>query len=155
MKCPFCGESDTQVKDSRQSYDGKTIKRRRFCSNCQSRFTTYERLETRDIAVIKKDNTRRPFDREKLFRSINIATRKRAINSETIENIIDNIVNKIEKSGDSEITSKEIGELVIKALAELDEVAYVRFASVYHDFTNVTDFENFLHSISKNKPIKA
>ena len=149
MRCPFCGANDTQVKDSRQSLDGKSVKRRRFCQSCSSRFTTFERIQTRDITVIKKDSSRGPFDREKLFKSINIATRKRSISTESIENIIDEIVSKIEQSGDFEISSKEIGALVIKALAELDDVAYVRFASVYHDFTDVHDFESFLNSIKK------
>lgn len=154
MKCPFCGINDTQVKDSRHGLDGKSVKRRRFCTNCESRFTTYERLETREITVIKKDGSKRPFDREKLFKSISIATRKRAISEEQIENLIDSTIFEVEKSGDLEIASSTIGEKVIEALAKLDDVAYVRFASVYHDFANVQDFENFLHKINKVKAKK-
>ncbi|MEQ9115395.1 MAG: transcriptional regulator NrdR [Rickettsiales bacterium] len=151
MKCPFCNALDTQVKDSRQSNDGKSIKRRRYCSACDTRFTTYERMQNRDIMVVKKDGSRRNFDREKLFKSISIATRKRDISPEEIDSMIDGIINNIEHNVDGEITSKEIGELVMNELSKLDDVAYVRFSSVYHDFNNISDFENFLHTINKDK----
>lgn len=151
MRCPVCATSDTQVKDSRQSLDGRSVKRRRFCQKCGSRFTTFERLQNREITIIKRDGSRSPFDREKLFKSISLATRKRSISPEVVDNIIDTIIARIEKSGEHEISSKEIGELVIKSLSELDDVAYVRFASVYHDFHNVSDFENFLSSIKKSE----
>jgi len=154
MKCPFCNEPDTQVKDSRQSLDGKSIKRRRYCAACNARFTTHERVQNRDISVIKKDGSRRNFEREKLFKSISIATRKRAISNEEIENMIDHIVNIAEQNADGEVSTKKIGSLVMEALAKLDDVAYVRFSSVYHDFDNVSDFENFLHKINKDKLVK-
>ncbi len=151
MRCPYCNASDTQVKDSRQTSDGNSVKRRRFCTACNSRFTTHERIHNQDITVIKKDGSKRPFDREKLYKSIAIATRKRSAVTENIDNIIDGIINDIEKNGNYEISSKDIGELVIKSLAKLDDVAYVRFASVYHDFDDVRDFEDFLSSLEKSK----
>lgn len=150
MRCPFCGTEDTQVKDSRQGLDSRSVKRRRFCMNCSSRFTTYERLELREITVIKKDGSKRPFDREKTADSIRVAIRKRSITNEQVEMIVNNLIKKIEKSGDFEVTTKEIGQIVMEELAKLDDVAYVRFASVYHDFANVKDFENFLHKISSS-----
>lgn len=145
MHCPFCGDSDTQVKDSRLNTDNNTVKRRRFCSKCNSRFTTYERIEMRDLVVVKKDGSKRPFDREKLLKSLAIATRKRPINTEQIEKIIDNITQKIEQLGEAEIKSNIIGKLAIEELAILDDVSYIRFASVYLDFASIKDFENFLH----------
>jgi transcriptional repressor NrdR len=149
MRCPFCGTLDTQVKDSRQSEDCRSIKRRRYCINCHSRFTTFERIELREITVIKKNGTKRPFDREKMMRAINLAVRKRPITSEQIELLVDNIVQKIERLGESEIQSHFIGEQIMSELAKLDQVAYVRFASVYHDFNETKDFENFLGKLNK------
>ena len=151
MRCPYCNANDTQVKDSRQSSEGNSIKRRRFCPMCGSRFTTHERIHNQDITVIKKDGAKRPFDREKLYKSIAIATRKRSAVNDNIDNIIDAIISTIEKNGTCEISTNDIGELVIKSLAKLDDVAYVRFASVYHDFDNVRDFEDFLSSLEKSK----
>ncbi len=145
MRCPFCGETDTQVKDSRLNLDNNTIKRRRFCSSCNSRFTTYERIEMQELVVIKKDGSKRPFDRQKLLKSVTLATRKRPINTDQVEKVVNNITQKIEQLGEVEIESKKIGHLAIEELAKLDDVSYIRFASVYHDFSNIQDFENFLH----------
>lgn len=147
MRCPFCSTLDTQVKDSRQSEDGRMVKRRRYCINCHSRFTTLERVEVRELTVIKKDGSKRPFDRQKLLRAISLAARKRPITAEQIEFLVDSIESSLEKTGESEVHSNVIGERVIKELARLDQVAYVRFASVYHDFNNAKDFENFLQII--------
>jgi transcriptional repressor NrdR len=151
MRCPFCGTLDTQVKDSRQSEDGRSIKRRRYCINCHSRFTTFERIELRELTVIKKDGARRPFDREKILRAISLAVRKRPITTEQIDFLIDNLIQKMEKNGESEIPSNFIGEQIMLELAKLDQVAYVRFASVYHDFTEAKDFENFLSKLRNSK----
>ena len=148
MKCPFCGHADTQVKDSRPSDDGLTIRRRRFCPECNSRFTTFERVQLRELTVVKKSGKRVPFDREKLARSIHIATRKRPVDNERIERIINAIVRRLESSGESEISSDAIGEQVMDALYALDPVAYVRFASVYRNFREVKDFEDFVGKLS-------
>lgn len=149
MRCPFCGNEDTQVKDSRPSEDGQAIRRRRFCPSCDSRFTTFERIQLRELTVIKKDNTRRPFDRDKLTRSIFIAVRKREIGSEQVEQVVNNIVRALETSGETEISTDRIGEEVMRALAELDQVAFIRFASVYKDFREAKDFAEFIASIGK------
>lgn len=151
MRCPFCGTLDTQVKDSRQSEDGRSIKRRRFCINCHSRFTTFERIEMRELIVIKKDGSKRPLEREKIIRALNLAVRKRPITNDQIEFLVDNIVQSLEKAGENEIPSHAIGERIMAELAKLDQVAYVRFASVYHDFSEAKDFENFLNKMSKSK----
>lgn len=147
MRCPFCGHPDTQVKDSRPSDDGNTIRRRRFCPECDSRFTTFEHVQLRELTVIKKNGQKRPFDREKLIRSINIATRKRPVTQEQVEVMVNNIVRKLEMSGDNEIQSDRIGEEVMTSLAEMDKVAYIRFASVYKDFREAKDFEDFVDKI--------
>lgn len=144
MKCPFCGAADTQVKDSRQTYDAKAVKRRRYCNDCGSRFITLEQIELQELVVVKKDGSKRPFERSKLLKSILIATRKRSLPVESIELMIDQIIHKIEKSGDLEVSTRVIGEMVMESLAKLDEVAYVRFASVYKDFTQARDFQEFL-----------
>jgi transcriptional repressor NrdR len=144
MRCPFCGSEDTQVKDSRPVDDGSAIRRRRQCSVCGARFTTFERVQLRDLLIVKKDGRRVPFDRDKLTRSIFIATRKRGIEEEQIERIVNGIVRRIETSGESEVPSTRIGELAMESLAQLDEVAYVRFASVYRDFATARDFEEFI-----------
>ncbi len=141
MRCPFCGFDDTQVKDSRPTEDNGAIRRRRFCGNCGQRFTTIERVQLRELTVVKSDGRRVPFDRDKLARSIRISMRKRPIQEERIERIVNSVVRQLEASGDSDIPSKQIGELVMDTLKELDKVAYVRFASVYRNFREAKDFE--------------
>jgi transcriptional repressor NrdR len=149
MRCPFCSASDTQVKDSRQRIDGKSVKRRRSCIECGSRFTTLEMVEPKDLTIIKRDGAKRPFDRDKIIRSITIATRKREISEVQIELLVDDIINRLEKSGDNEIHSKIIGELIMQELQKLDEVSYVRFASVYKEFSEAKDFEKFLNKVNE------
>lgn len=149
MKCPFCGFEDTQVKDSRPSDDGNAIRRRRYCPACDSRFTTFERIQLRELTVVKRDGEQRPFDRDKLTRSIQIATRKRPVSMETTERMVNEIVRKLEMSGEQEIEAYRIGEEVMKALAEVDKVAYIRFASVYKDFRELKDFEEFVDNLEK------
>jgi transcriptional repressor NrdR len=144
MRCPFCGESDTQVKDSRPTDDGSAIRRRRFCAGCGQRFTTVERVQLRELVVLKADARRVAFDRDKLARSIRVALNKRPVDEERQERIVNSIVRKLEASGDSEIKSGQIGEAVMDALKAVDAVAYVRFASVYRDFREAKDFEEFL-----------
>jgi len=144
MRCPFCGNEDTQVKDSRPTEDNHAIRRRRQCTNCGARFTTFERVQLRELTVIKGNNQREPFEREKLLRSVNIALRKRPIDPERLERVVNGIVRRLESSGESEIPSKLIGELVMDALSSLDPVAYVRFASVYRNFREARDFEEFV-----------
>ncbi len=151
MRCPFCGSEDTQVKDSRPIEDATVIRRRRQCASCGARFTTFERVQLRDLVVIKKDGRRLPFDREKLARSIRIATRKRGISEEQIERIVNGIVRRIETSGESEVPSTTVGAYTMERLAELDEVAYVRFASVYRDFGTVRDFEEFIRQLPEGE----
>lgn len=148
MKCPFCGGLDTQVKDSRPSEDGLAIRRRRFCPDCDSRFTTFERVQLRELTVVKSSGQRRPFDRDKLVRSVSIACRKRPVDSEQIEQIVNSIVRRLESSSDGEVTTKEIGEIVMDSLKEIDKVAYIRFASVYRNFREAKDFEDFVGNIS-------
>ena len=147
MRCPFCGHDDTQVKDSRPTEDNSAIRRRRFCPGCGARFTTFERVQLRELTVIKSAGQREPFDRDKLARSIRIATRKRGIGDEQIERIINGIIRRIETSGETEVPSTRIGELAMESLAKLDEVAYVRFASVYRDFATARDFEEFIRHL--------
>lgn len=149
MRCPFCGNEDTQVKDSRPSEDSQAIRRRRFCPSCDSRFTTFERIQLRELVVLKRDHVRRPFDRDKLTRSINIAVRKREVTPEQVEQMVNQIVRKLESSGESEVSSDRIGEEVMHALAELDQVAFIRFASVYKDFREASDFAGFIAKLSK------
>lgn len=152
MRCPFCGHDDTQVKDSRLSEAGAAIRRRRFCTSCGQRFTTIERVQLRELTVIKADGRRVPFDREKLARSIRVAMRKRPVDDERIERIVTGIVRQFEASGEGELTSKELGEAVMDTLKAVDAVAYVRFASVYRDFREARDFENFLGALSDEPP---
>lgn len=147
MRCPFCGNEDTQVKDSRPSEEGVSIRRRRYCAECDSRFTTFERVQLKELVVVKKDGKRRPFDRDKLVGSLRVAVRKRPITEEQVEMAVNNIVRKLEKSVESEVDSDQIGEAVMEVLAELDPVAYIRFASVYKDFTDVNDFQEFAGTI--------
>jgi transcriptional repressor NrdR len=151
MRCPFCGHDDTQVKDSRPTDDNAAIRRRRFCPSCGSRFTTFERVQLRELTVVKKSGKRVPFDRDKLARSIQIATRKRPIEAERVERIINAIVRRLESSGEAEILSDQIGEQVMDALYSLDPVAYVRFASVYRNFREVKDFEDFVGKLSVDR----
>jgi transcriptional repressor NrdR len=147
MRCPFCGAGDTQVKDSRPVDEATVIRRRRQCPGCGARFTTLERVQLRELVVVKKDGRRVPFDREKLARSIRIATRKRGIDEEHIERIVNGIVRRIETMGENEVPSTRVGALAMESLAQLDEVAYVRFASVYKDFATAKDFEAFIRDL--------
>ena len=144
MKCPFCNNLETQVKDSRPTEDGSAIRRRRLCTNCGSRFTSFERVQLRDLTVIKKDGKRAPFNRDKLANSIIIALRKRKVDADRIEKLISGIVRRLESSGEIDIPSHLIGKLVMESLSEIDQVAYVRFASVYKNFREAKDFEDFL-----------
>ena len=144
MRCPFCCHDETQVKDSRPSEDNSAIRRRRQCPACAARFTTFERVQLRELMVIKKDDSRVVFDREKLVRSINISCRKRPVEPDQIELITNSIQRRLESSGETEIPSKVVGELVMDALKELDRVAYLRFASVYKDFQETDDFRKFI-----------
>ena len=144
MRCPFCSNEDTQVKDSRPTEDHAAIRRRRQCSGCGARFTTFERVQLRELSVLKSNSRREPFDRDKLLRSMTTALQKRAVDPERVERIINGIQRRLESQGESEIPSKFIGELVMDALASLDQVAYVRFASVYRNFREARDFEEFI-----------
>ena len=144
MRCPFCGKEDTQVKDSRASDDGATIRRRRLCSSCGSRFTTFERIQLRDLSVIKRNGKKLPFDRDKLMKSMMMALRKRQINDDDIDRAVNGIVRQLESNGDTDVQSNFIGELVMNALAEIDNVAYIRYASVYRNFREAKDFEKFV-----------
>ena len=146
MRCPFCNSEDTQVKDSRQAEDGSAVRRRRLCNACAGRFTTFERVQLRDLYVVKKTGQRVPFDRLKLTRSIMIAMQKRPVEIERVEQMISGIIRQLESGGISEITSDQIGELVMEGLAGLDKVAYVRYASVYRDFRAADDFETFIEA---------
>ncbi len=149
MRCPFCGGEDTQVKDSRPTEDGSAIRRRRSCPGCGQRFTTIERVQLRDLIVVKTDGRRVPFDRDKLARSVRVALRKRPVQEERIERIVNGIVRQLEASGESDIPSKQIGEMVMETLKEVDAVAYVRFASVYRNFREAKDFEAFLGELGE------
>lgn len=152
MRCPFCGHEDTQVKDSRPTDDGMAIRRRRSCPACSSRFTTFERVQIRDLMVIKKDGNRVPFEREKLQRSIKIALRKRPVDEEQIERIINGIYRRLESLGENDVPSQSIGEMVMDALMDLDKVAYIRYASVYRNFRETRDFEEFLGTMEGEEP---
>lgn len=149
MRCPFCGNEDTQVKDSRPTEDAAAIRRRRQCANCAARFTTFERIQLRDLVVIKSDGKRQPFDRDKLYRSMQVACRKRPVSAERLEQMCNSLVRRLESSGEVEIKSDIIGELLMEALQTLDPVAYVRFASVYKNFRETKDFEQFLDKMDK------
>ena len=150
MRCPFCGDGDTQVKDSRPTEDNTAIRRRRFCPACGSRFTTFERVQLRELTVVKKGGARVVFDRDKLARSIEIAVRKRPVDRERVERAVSGIVRRLESSGEHELPSSVIGEMVMDALAALDQVAYVRFASVYRNFREAKDFEEFIENLPRN-----
>jgi transcriptional repressor NrdR len=149
LRCPFCGHEDSQVKDSRPTEDGAAIRRRRQCEGCAARFTTFERIQLRDLVVLKSDDRRQPFDREKLMRSISVATRKRPIEPVRIEKLVSGIQRQLETIGDPEIRAQQIGQMVMEGLKGLDSVAYIRFASVYKDFTEAKDFEEFAGSVSE------
>lgn len=153
MRCPFCGYEDTQVKDSRPTEDGMAIKRRRFCSACQARFTTFERIQLCELTVIKADGHRESFDREKLSQSIYLATKKRNIPSEKVERIINALQHRLEALGESEITSEQIGMAVMEVLQDLDAVSYVRFASVYQSFNEAKDFQDFIKAHITQEPV--
>ena len=144
MRCPFCGNEDTQVKDSRPTDDNSAIRRRRQCTNCGARFTTFERVQLRELIVVKGNGQREPFDREKLVRSMQISLRKRPVDSERLERVVNGIVRRLESSGEIEIPTSVIGEAVMDALGSLDKVAYIRFASVYRNFREAKDFETFV-----------
>jgi transcriptional repressor NrdR len=148
MRCPFCGSEDSQVKDSRPAEDGAAIRRRRICPDCGGRFTTFERVQLRELMVLKKTGRKAPFDREKLMRSFEIALRKRPVERERIERAVSGIVRRLESSGESEISSEEIGLQVLEALKALDDVAFVRYASVYRDFSHADDFEKVMAELS-------
>jgi transcriptional repressor NrdR len=147
MRCPFCSSHETQVKDSRPSEDN--IRRRRVCSDCGGRFTTFERIQLRELTVVKKSGRKVPFDRDKLARSVEVALRKRPVDQDRIERLISGIVRRLESSGDSEVPVDDIGHMVMEGLKGLDDVAYVRFASVYRDFTEAADFDEILGEIAK------
>jgi len=147
MICPFCRSEDTQVKDSRPSEDGASIRRRRQCSRCDARFTTFERVQLREISVLKRDGRKVPFDREKLERSFVVALRKRTVHENDVAMAINEIVKKLESTGEADVTSDYIGSLVMKALLPLDKVGYIRYASVYKNFENAGDFEDFVNDL--------
>lgn len=144
MRCPFCGHNDTQVKDSRPTEDNSTIRRRRFCPNCGARFTTFERVQLRELTVMKRTGQREPFDRDKLVRSMMIALRKRPVEPDRLEQVVNSIVRRLESMGETEVKVEAVGKLVMEALHSLDQVAYVRFASVYRNFREAKDFEEFI-----------
>ena len=147
MRCPFCGNTDTQVKDSRPAEDNVSIRRRRSCPACAGRFTTYERVQLRDLIVLKKNNRREIFDRDKLERSVRIALQKRPIDTDRIEQMVTGIVRRLESLGETDIPSDKVGEIVMETLARIDTVAYVRFASVYKNFQAADDFEEFVSEL--------
>ncbi len=152
MRCPFCGHEDSQVKDSRPTEDGAAIRRRRQCEGCAARFTTFERIQLRDLTVIKSEGggtKREAFDREKLLRSVSIAARKRPIDAVMLEKLVSGIQRQLETTGETEVSSKRIGEMVMDGLKGLDSVAYIRFASVYRDFSEAKDFEDFAGSVEE------
>jgi len=149
MRCPFCAHDDTQVKDSRPTEDGTAIRRRRQCSSCGARFTTFERVQLREVVVIKSGERREPFDRAKLEQSIALACRKRGIEQERLDQLVSGIQRQVEASGEAEVPSSHIGELVMEGLRQIDSVAYIRFASVYRDFSEARDFEEFASTVQQ------
>lgn len=149
MRCPFCSHEDSQVKDSRPTEDGSAIRRRRQCEDCGARFTTFERIQLRELIVVKSENRREPFDRSKLERSVAIALRKRPVPQERTDKLLSSIQRQLETSGESEVLSSTIGEMVMNGLKALDPVAYIRFASVYKDFREAKDFEDFAGAVSE------
>ena len=149
MRCPFCTHEDSQVKDSRPAEDGAAIRRRRQCEACGARFTTFERIQLRELTVLKSEDRREPFERDKLLRSVSIACRKRPIDQARIDKLVSSIQRQLETQGDGEVTTNRIGEMVMEALKGLDSVAYIRFASVYKDFTEARDFEEFAGTVTE------
>ncbi|CAK0739744.1 Transcriptional repressor NrdR [uncultured Gammaproteobacteria bacterium] len=147
MRCPFCGHDDTQVKDSRPTEDNSAIRRRRLCPACGARFTTFERIQLRELTVVKSSGQRESFEREKLLRSMRIALRKRPVDADRVDRVVSSVVRQLESSGENEIPSKQIGEMVMNHLLGLDQVAYVRYASVYKDFHEVSDFHQIVDSL--------
>lgn len=147
MRCPFCVGTNTQVKDSRPTEDDAAIRRRRECPDCEARFTTFERVQLREIIVLKNNGKREPFDRNKLMRSLKLCLQKRPVDADVIERVANDIVRQLEQSGESDVTTKEIGEKAMQALSQLDPVAYVRYASVYKDFREVKDYNDFLAGV--------
>ncbi|MBL8687295.1 MAG: transcriptional repressor NrdR [Alphaproteobacteria bacterium] len=154
MRCPFCSSDDTQVKDSRPTDDYAAIRRRRQCVGCGARFTTFERIQLRELTIVKQNGRRQPFDRDKLLRSMQIALRKRPIDQDRLERVINGIVRQLESLGEAEINSQTIGTMVMDALYHLDPVAYVRYASVYRNFREAKDFENFIENLAVSVPQK-
>ena len=154
MRGPFCLHYDTQVKESRPTEDNAAIRRRRFCVDCGSRFTTFERVQLRDLMILKKNGQRVPFERDKLIRSVQLACRKRPVDETRVERVVNGIQRRLESSGESEIRSETVGELVMEALSNLDPVAYVRFASVYKNFREARDFEDFVGQIGGEEEIE-
>ena len=154
MRCPFCGNEDTQVKDSRPTEDNAAIRRRRFCPACNARFTTFERVQLRELTVVKSNSAREPFDRDKLLRSMRVALRKRPVDADRIDRVVNSLVRQLESSGENEIPSKTIGEMVMNHLSALDQVAYVRYASVYKDFREASDFNDFVGNL-RPEPVPA
>jgi transcriptional repressor NrdR len=150
MRCPFCGSDDTQVKDSRPTEEHAAIRRRRICPDCAGRFTTFERVQLRELTVVKRSGRRVPFERDKLLRSVQVALRKRPVQPERVERMVSGIVRQLESAGEAEVPSSTIGQLVIEALKGLDPVAYVRFASVYRDFREAADFHEVLSEIARD-----
>lgn len=150
MRCPYCQSEDTQVKDSRPTENGFVIRRRRICPACGGRFTTFERVQLRELMVIKKSGRRVPFDRDKLVRSVEVALRKRNIDSDCIEQAVSGIVRQLENAGEPEIATEEIGRLVMETLKDIDDIAYIRFASVYRNFRNASDFHDIIDEISEH-----
>ncbi|HRJ61127.1 MAG TPA: transcriptional regulator NrdR [Azospirillaceae bacterium] len=148
MRCPFCGNEDTQVKDSRPTEDNSAIRRRRLCPGCGARFTTFERVQLRELTVVKSNGQREPFDREKLLRSLRIALRKRPIDADRIDRVVNSLVRQLESSGENDIPSKQIGEMIMTSLQNLDQVAYIRYASVYKDFREAADFNEFVEQLA-------
>ena len=153
MKCPFCGNIDSQVKDSRPAEEHAAIRRRRFCPSCGARFTTFERVQLRELTVVKRNGRRVPFERDKLARSVEIALRKRPVEPERVDNMISDIVRKLESRGESEVDSQTVGRFVMDALRGVDDVAYVRYASVYKDFREAKDFEDIIEELSASDPV--
>src|ERR671916_2327632 len=151
MRCPYCGSLDTQVKDSRPQDDSSTIRRRRVCPDCGGRFTTFERVQLRELTVVKRSGRRVPFDRDKLQQSVEVALRKRPVEPERVERMINGIVRQLESMGDAEVPSETVGELVMEGLKGLDDVAYVRFASVYKNFREAKDFEELIGELATNE----
>ena len=155
MRCPYCGCDDTQVKDSRPTEDNTAIRRRRVCTGCGGRFTTFERVQLRELSVVKRDGRRVPFDRDKLMRSVQVSLRKRPVEDDKVERMVSGIVRQLESTGDAEVPAERIGTLVMEGLQGLDKIAYIRFASVYKNFREAKDFSDMLNQMSADEPEKS